>query len=71
MNSPVEDIQKALDWLGAYRDDLHSYCDIDKYDYADCSCGLDEIFDAALRAAEHLSRCALNNCNGPVPDAET
>lgn len=64
MNTPVEDILEALRWLDAYRDDLHSYCDIDKYDYADCSCGLDKIFEAALRAAKHLETCSLNNCNG-------
>lgn len=52
--SKVDDIKKLLDWVNIYRDDFHGYCDIEKYDLADCSCGWDEVFENAMNAVYKL-----------------
>lgn len=54
MNKDVDAIKKLLDWVNVYRDDFHGYCDIEKYDYADCSCGWDDVYYNALKAANRL-----------------
>lgn len=56
----VDALAEILAWVDPYASDLHSYCDLDKgYDYADCSCGLDDRLQTAYAALTRLRETVL------------